>query len=150
MVEVIRAALEDASELIGIKIRAFEWDLKEYGFGPPGYDSIEDLNKAIERAFYYKVVYNGKIAGGCSVYKLDEGLYELGSLYVDPKLQNKGIGTETIEMIEKKFPEALKWTLETPYRSYRNQHLYEKMGYKKLDEYKPFDDKEFYLYKYEK
>ncbi len=39
---------------------------------------------------------------------------------------------------------------ETPYKSYRNHHFYEKLGYSRVGEEKPDPGKEFCLYIYEK
>lgn len=41
--------------------------------------------------------------------------------------------------------------LHTPYKNFRNHHFYEKMGYKKIGETQPKEDKNgFYLFEYEK
>ena len=62
-----------------------------------------------------------------------------------------GIGTNAMKFLEMEFPDAKKWTLETPHLSYRNHHFYEKMGFTKVGETEP-DPKNngFYLYLYEK
>jgi len=62
-----------------------------------------------------------------------------------------GIGAKAIKFLEQEFPEAKVWGLDTPYKSYGNHHFYEKMGYVKVRETEPINDKcGFYLYVYEK
>jgi len=43
-----------------------------------------------------------------------------------------------------------KWSLDTPYLSYRNHHFYEKMGYKKVGETQLEKGSKFRLFEYEK
>jgi RimJ/RimL family protein N-acetyltransferase len=150
MVSIVKATVDDAEALLKIKINAFAWDLETYGMGPPDYDSLPDLISSINRAKYYKIIYDDKIAGGLSLYDMGENHFELGGLYIEPGLHNRGIGQEVIKLAEQEYPEITKWTLDTPYLSFRNQHVYEKMGYVKVGEYKPFEDKDFILFRYEK
>lgn len=150
MISFSRASEKDAQLLLDAKIKAFAWDVNTYGMGPQGYDSLEDLTNAINKAYYYKILYDNIIVGGFSLYKLSEDHFELGSIYVGPEYQNKGIGSETLNFIEQSFPEVKKWILDTPYLSFRNHHFYEKMGYVKVGEFNPEADKEFKLFKYEK
>jgi len=74
----------------------------------------------------------------------------LGSLYIDPDYQNRRIGAKVIEYIEKKYSDIIKWSLYTPYLSFRNQHFYEKMGYIKVEEIRIEEYKGFTLFRYEK
>lgn len=150
MITFYRAAIEDAISLLNVKIRAFAWDVKEYGMGPPNYDDLEDLTRAIEEAIYYKILFNEAIVGGFSLYDLGHRHFELGSIYIDPDCQGKGIGTKAIEYMEQSHPEIKIWTLDTPYKSFRNQHFYEKMGYIKTGEFKPEPLNDFVLFKYQK
>jgi hypothetical protein len=48
------------------------------------------------------------------------------------------------------YPDARKWSLDTPYKSYRNHYFYEKHGYVKVGETQPEKENEFYLFLYEK
>lgn len=55
-----------------------------------------------------------------------------------------------MRLIEEKYPDAKSWFLDTPYLSFRNHHLYEKMGYKKIGEEIPDKESNFKLFLYEK
>lgn len=149
MISIARARIEDASDLIAVKVRAFEEEKALYGFGPPGYDSMENQIRVIRDYFYYKILDDGKIVGGISVRPEGQGRYWIGAFYVDLSCQNRGVGTAAMNLLEREFPNALKWALETPYLSVRNHHFYEKMGFEKIRETPP-DEKGFYFFVYEK
>lgn len=150
MIKFNRAAASDAELLLQAKIKAFAWDVEKYGMGPPKYDSLEDLLVAISKAKYYTISYNDNIVGGFSLYDMGSQHFELGSIYIDPEYQGKGIGQQAISYMEQSYPEVRKWTLDTPYLSFRNHHFYEKMGYIKIGEERLDVPQGFVLFKYEK
>ena len=76
--------------------------------------------------------------------------YELSTIFVIPEFQNKGIGQKAILFIEQEFPDAKKWTLDTPSAATRNHYLYEKMGYTKVNEMLIDKKTNLFLYFYEK
>ncbi len=126
---------EDAEILADISKRAFDSDI-EVGApgkgGPPGYDSVENHRDAIEStAFdYLKILYDEKIVGGTSVFKMTDHHYEAFNVFIDPDYHRKGIGTQSFELIKARYPEAKKWTLDTPVWNTRTKLYYEKLGFK--------------------
>lgn len=149
MVSIIRAKEEDALEIVKVKINSFREEVELYGFGPPGYDSIDEQIKAISTGFVFKVIKDEKIIGGIGISDKGDSHYRIGGLYVDFDYQNQGIGSLVMNFIEKEFSHVYKWTLETPYKSFRNHHFYEKYGFIKTGETEP-DQNGFYLFLYEK
>ena len=83
------------------------------------------------------------------IFNLGGGRYRLGAIFIDTEHQNKGIGTKAIEFLEKIHKDAEVWELDTPYKNYRDQHFYEKLGYKKVAE-TVAEKNGFYLFIYEK
>jgi len=139
MTIIEKATLEDAVRLTETQTRTFQDDnkLKPPGCsmeGPPGYDSVDWNAGWIEKTSYFKILFDGQIVGGIIVFKLKEGYYELGRLWVDPDFQNQGIGQQAVRQMFDAFPEARKWTLGTPSWAIRNQHFYEKMGFVRVRE----------------
>lgn len=59
----------------------------------------------------------------------------LRTFSVIPECQNLGIGQKALKYIDDVYNDATEWTLITPFKSYRNHHLYEKMGFAKYGEY---------------
>lgn len=149
MVIIRRTLEEDLVTISEIRIRAFEWDVEVYGRGPEGYDSLEQLKESFQRAIYYTILFENIIIGAIVIKEKNAVEYRLGGIYIDPEYHNKGIGSEAIQFLETEYKQVKKWTLDTPYKSYRNHHFYEKMGYVKIKEVHPFNN-EFTLFEYEK
>ena len=128
------ATLEDAGLLAEVSAKAFNNDIN-YGAqkeqGPPGYDSA-DWQKSMmsnRQIMYYKILYDNSIIGGFLIFNKGFGYYELARIFIDPLYQNQGIGTATFDFIWQEFPEAKKWSLETPAWNQRTQHFYKKVGF---------------------
>jgi GNAT superfamily N-acetyltransferase len=151
MLEFLQLELSDIEEFMQAKVDAFAEDVVIYGFGPSGYDSIDSLKNAMEKYHIYKMVLDGDIVGGISCYDQGNDEYWIGGIYVKRACQNIGIGAKAMLFIEAEFPQAKVWRLDTPYKSYRNHYFYEKLGYRKIGETEPDQEKEgFYLFLYEK
>jgi GNAT superfamily N-acetyltransferase len=144
------ACEHDAEILKEIGKKAFEDDKKEYGSIPSGMDSVAWHLSQIKGGMYYKIVKDGRIIGGIRIFDMKNRHYHLGSIYIHPDFQNCGIGHKAIDFIEKEYPYVQKWSLDTPYKSYRNHCFYEKHGYVKVGETKPEKENGLYLFLYEK
>ncbi len=132
MIQFELAKPEDAKALALISWQAFEHDIN-YGApsvgGPPGYKSDRWQRKMMSGGHYYKISLDDRIIGGFIIFDKGGGHYQLGRIFLEPECQNKGIGTQTVQFIEKMYPAAKKWTLDTPRWAVRNHHFYQKMGY---------------------
>lgn len=150
MIKFAIALVSDAEILRDIAIRAFEEDKIKYGSTPPGIETIEWHLSKIKDGMYYKIMEEDKIVGAINLYDLKNNHFRLGAIYIEPSYQNKGIGTKTISFIENTYPDIKKWSLDTPYKNYKNHKFYEKHGYVKIDEVKPMENIDFFLFEYEK
>ena len=126
---------EDAEILADISKRAFDSD-ENVGApgpgGPPGYDSPDHQRKLIENEAgdYLKILYEGKIVGGTTVWKIGDTHHEIFNVFVDPEYHRKGIGRESFRLIMEKYPQAKRWTLDTPDWNIRTKAYYEKLGFR--------------------
>ena len=50
--------------------------------------------------------------------------YSTGNIFIDPKVQNKGIGQEVWKFVESQYPDTIIWRTETPGFSTRNHNFY--------------------------
>jgi len=108
-----RATPEDAAQLAAISKRAFEGDI-HYGApgpepcGPPGYDSPEWQAKAMgwRGATYFKLVSGNRTIGGAICFDQGEGRLYLGRIYLDPSVQNRGLGRQAMALIMAEYPAA--------------------------------------------
>lgn len=151
---VIRASkVEDAATIVKVRADAFREEVKLYGHGPNNNDSIVDEENFIcnidNNNFSFVIMDNNKIIGGMGGINEGDGKYYLGCIYVSLDYQNKGIGKLLLQHLDKSFPDAKQWHLETPHLSINNHHFYEKNGFVKVGETEPREDG-FYLFQYEK
>jgi GNAT superfamily N-acetyltransferase len=138
MIAFKRARSADAAQLTAVQKRCFDDDSQRYlgtdTGGPPGYDSVKWQQNIMKKSLYYKIVWDGQIIGGLIIFSKGSGHYELGRIYLDPDYQNQGIGTQAMAFIEQAFPDAQRWTLDTPLWATRNHHFYQKLGYVRVGE----------------
>jgi GNAT superfamily N-acetyltransferase len=83
---------------------------------------------------YYKVLVDGRLAGGLIVFRQAPQEYELGRIFIAPDFQNQGVGTRAMEFLGEEFPLAKRWTLGTPAWNRRTRHFYEKVGFVEIGE----------------
>lgn len=146
-----RARPQDALELQRIQTAAFKVDLEKYGSGPSGYDSLQWQIDMMETQNYFKIILDGgKIIGGMVVFDKGQDHLHLGRIFIEPDYQNLGLGQSAVNMLEQAYPDARRWTLDTPYLNLRNHHFYEKLGYIKVGETEPDPETGFYLFLFEK
>lgn len=151
MIELKRAAVGDAELLVSLKVSAFGVEKRLYGYAPPEHDSVEHQTQVLqdEKAQYYVIWQDETPIGGTCTVEKAQGEYYISSLYIGEDWQNTGAGSEVLKQLFARYPNAVKWTLETPYKSVRNHHFYEKLGFVKVGETEPEADG-FYLFLYEK
>ena len=112
----------DIPELTDVMTRAFDDDAQKYlgreRGGPDG----------------YKAVRAGKIVGAIIVWILPERHNIVGTIFVDPALQDQGIGTAIWRFIETRYPETESWRLGTPTWATKNHHFYaDKCGFRRVE-----------------
>ncbi|MDD2523419.1 MAG: GNAT family N-acetyltransferase [Endomicrobiaceae bacterium] len=128
--EILKASIKDAKEILDLQKTAFESEAELYG----NY-SIEPLNQSIEEIkqqfnsyiFLKAVSADGSIVGTVRAFEKDGTCY-IGKLAVSPKMQNNGIATLIMKEIEKYF-KCNRFELFTGIKSEKNIHLYKKLGY---------------------
>lgn len=135
MIHIKKAFKEDAIQITDIKTRAYNKEINTYlgrDGGPPGYNQVESQLHIIDHFTAYKIMLEDEIIGAFFLIKEKEDQIRFEDFVIDPKFQNKGYGFKTMELIEKKYPHVKQWSLSTPVFSVGNQHLYEKVGYRKV------------------
>ncbi len=137
MIRIEKATTQDAKTLALISQQAFDDDIR-YGApgpgGPPGYESAQWQAKMMRIGKYYKILRDERIVGGAIIFQQKPGQYELGRMFVEPTSQNQGIGAHLFEWLWTTFPDARRWTLETPVWNQRTRHFYRKVGFAEIGE----------------
>ena len=131
----------DIPDLTRVMTRAFDDDARKHlGLekgGPEGYDNGEFFRKwlfAYDESEGYKILLEGQIIGGLIVWIMGDGNNTLGTIFVDPAYQDRGVGRHAWTFIELTYAEARSWRLETPGFATKNHHFYEKCGFVKIKE----------------
>jgi ribosomal protein S18 acetylase RimI-like enzyme len=129
--EIERAIISDAEEILSLQKLAYRSEAEIYNdFNiPPLVQALESIEKDFENQYFLKTVMNGKIIGSVRAYT-KEGTCYIGRLIVHPDFQNRGIGTDLMNEIERIFNTCRRFELFTGDKSERNLYLYQKLGYK--------------------
>jgi ribosomal protein S18 acetylase RimI-like enzyme len=129
--EIERAIISDAEEILSLQKLAYRSEAEIYNdFNiPPLVQALESIEKDFENQYFLKTVMNGKIIGSVRAYT-KEGTCYIGRLIVHPDFQNRRIGTDLMNEIERIFNTCRRFELFTGDKSERNLYLYQKLGYK--------------------
>lgn len=137
-VKLERARREDAAALSAIAVRAFHTDV-DYGphpeSGPPGYDSPERQAGFMKHCDYYKILLDGRIVGALLVARRGAGHCECVGVWVEPHHHRQGIGRRAFELAFAAYPEATRWTVETPQWNRRTAAFYSDLGFTRVGEH---------------
>ena len=133
-IELMPAREEELEQLTEICTRAFHTDI-ECGApgigGPPGYDSVEYQRRALQQAeAYLMIVMDGRIVGGFHVFQDAEDKFYLCQLFLDPSCHRQGVGSRAMKLMFERYPQATKWTTDTPVWNTRTRPFYEKLGFR--------------------
>jgi GNAT superfamily N-acetyltransferase len=134
-------AESDILDLTPVMTRAFDDDAQKHlGIergGPPGYDNGDFFREWLlpyQESVGYKIMVGEDLIGGFIVWILPEGHNILGTIFVDPDIQDQGVGQGAWKFIEETYPETKSWSLGTPAWATKNHHYYEKCGFEKVEE----------------
>ena len=137
-VEIARANVKDAEEILSLQMLAYRQEAKLYDDFqiPPLVESLNRLKAKFETHVFLKATVNGKIIGSVRVQQKGDTC-EVARLMVHPDYQNRGIGTKLLLGAERVFPSCRRLELFTGDRSAKNVHLYMKLGYRVFKSEKP-------------
>ncbi len=125
------ATIDDATEILSLQKLAYLGEAEIYNdlSIPPLVESLNELKQIFKSHIFLKATVNGKIVGSVRAFEKDGTCY-VGRLMVHPDFQNKGNGTKLLLKTECVFASCLRFELFTGSKSFKNIHLYEKLGYK--------------------
>ena len=129
-IEFRKATLEDAELLVSIYNASFYSDYLRYGVCPGYGKTKEMMEESINKYPKHVILCDNKPVGCVSCKKLENGVYEIGSLCIIPEFQGKGIGTQAIQFIKTSYEDWKRLTLITPLDKRENVAFYtEKCGF---------------------
>ena len=121
---------EDREQFILDNQKAFKYGAtEEFGMRDDHFEedgeiiSRETIEQSIDNGEAYRIIADGKPAGGVIVH-VEQEKGDLEILFVDPDVHSRGIGYAAWCQIEKMFPDVRIWETLTPYFETRNIHFY--------------------------
>ncbi|MEH7883931.1 GNAT family N-acetyltransferase [Bacillus sp. JJ1609] len=138
-----KASIDDAEELLELQKEVFKPLYQKYNDHEtsPVTQTMERFLTRFERGDYYKITYEGQLAGSVNVYQKTPGLMRLHIINIREEYHNRGIAQKVMARLELMYPEAEAWELGTILSEERNCYLYEKMGYEQQGDRKVINDK---------
>ncbi len=131
---IVKAEEDQVEKIVDMSIRAFETDVNVGGIKgeyPPEFDSIEWHKQMAREGHLYKAMI-GKDLVGVAILFQDEtknSVY-IGRIFIDSIYHRKGYGIRLMECIEKNFPGAAEFNLDTPCWNERTNAFYKRIGYR--------------------
>ena len=138
-IRFVEATKTDIPAMTEVMKRTFDDDSQRFRGepegGPDGYDDGRFFQQWMSTGQCWKIMLGEKLIGVFLIFKdyPQKGSNVLGTIFLDPKFQNLGIGTYVMGYVHRTFP-AKRWVLDTPEWQTRNHHFYEKLGYRKVGE----------------
>ena len=135
---IVKAEEEQVEKIVNMSVRAFETDINvggEKGECPPEFDSIEWHKQMAQEGHLYQAMIGKDIVGAAVIFpdETKNSVY-IGRIFIDSVYHRKGYGIRLMECIEKNYPFAAEFNLDTPGWNVRTNAFYEKLGYQIIKE----------------
>lgn len=132
-VEIFRASLEDAIEILALQKLAYQSEAQIYDDWsiPSLLQTVEEIRDEFSTSVFLKAVIEHSIIGSLRSHVI-ENTCHIGRLIVHPEWQNLGIGTRLMIEVELMCRDVARFELFTGSNSIKNLHLYHKLGYQEF------------------
>ena len=139
-----KATESDMKEILKMQVEAFK-DLlekyKDYDMSPAT-ESYENILNKYNQPWtkYFFIIKDGNKVGAVRVVdKGDRGRKRIAPLWIMPSYRNQGLAQLAIKELEKLYG-SNHWELDTILQEKGNIHLYEKLGYRRIDKIEHIKD----------
>lgn len=140
MVNLEKALIKDAKELLEVQKKCFEPYIEKYGdFDSNPYHMTlhrMEFNLKYQFGHYYKIVdfETEKIVGGIFMFELDDpNVMQIAQFYLVDEFRNQGIGTSVIEAVFNKHSNVTMWYVDTILQEDYNVSFYKKFKFEEID-----------------
>ena len=130
---IVKAETNQVEKIVDISIRAFKTDVNVGGVKgdfPPEYDSVEWHKQMASEGHLFQAMKGKDLVGAAIVFpdETEKSIY-IGRIFIDSVYHRKGYGIQLMDCIEKFFPCATEFNLDTPCWNERTNAFYKKLGY---------------------
>ena len=131
---IVKAEADQVAKIVEMSVRTFETDVNVGGTKgeyPPGFDSIEWHEQMAREGHLYQAMVENDLVGAAIVFpdEINKSVY-IGRIFIDSIYHRKGYGLRLMECIEKYFPCAAEFDLDTPCWNERTNAFYKRLGYR--------------------
>ena len=135
---IVTAEENQIQTIVDMSVRAFETDINVGGTKgdcPPEYDSAEWHRHMAREGHLYQAMIGKDIVGAAVIFpdETKNSVY-IGRIFIDSVYHGKGYGIRLMECIEKNYPFAAEFNLDTPCWNVRTNAFYKKSGYQIIKE----------------
>ena len=135
---IVIAEENQVKTIVDMSVRAFETDVTVGGTKgdcPPEYDSVEWHKQMALEGHLYQAMIGNDIVGGAIIFpdETKNSVY-IGRIFIDSVYHRKGYGIRLMDCIEKNYPFATEFNLDTPSWNVRTNAFYGKLGYQIIKE----------------
>lgn len=135
-VSLRKAEYSDCPILHSIQVRSFVELLQRYEDyeSNPAAESLDQIQRRFEQPFsdYYLIMLADEPIGMLRVCDFGENC-RLSPICILPEYQGKGYAQGAVRLMEKLYPNAGKWELDTIAQEAKLCYLYEKLGYRRTE-----------------
>lgn len=135
MIELKKAEPQDCGQIHAMQVEAFAELLEKYRDAEtnPGAESAEKvaMRMAQDTTDYYLILTEGTPIGAARVQRLPGNDCRISPIFILPAFQGRRYAQEAMRALERLYPQAKKWRLETIREEEKLCHLYEKLGYRR-------------------
>ena len=135
---IVKADADQIEKIVDMSVRAFETDVNVGGAEgdcPPGFDSVEWHEQMAREGHLYQAMMGKDLVGAAIIFQdeINNSVY-IGRIFIDSIYHRKGYGIRLMECIEKEFPCAAEFDLDTPCWNERTNAFYKRLGYRIVKE----------------
>ena len=135
-VHLRKATENDLRKIHYIQVRSFAQLLLKYEDfdSSPAAEGMEDICQRFRQPFtdYYLIVLDDQEIGMLRVCNFGEHC-RLSPICILPEYQGRGYAQQAIALMEGLYPQANLWQLDTIAQEQKLRHLYEKLGYRRIE-----------------
>ena len=135
MISLRKATYEECPLLHSIQVKSFIGLLQKYQDfeSSPAAESLDKIQQRFRQPYtdYYLIRSGDQMVGMLRVCNFGLNC-RLSPLCILPEFQGRGLAQESVHVMEKLYPEAITWQLDTIAQEEKLCYLYEKLGYRKI------------------
>ena len=136
MIRLRKATEDDLQKILYIQVKSFAQLLLKYEDfeSSPAAEGLDDIRQRFRQPFtdYYLIELEGLAVGMLRVCNFGEHC-QLSPICILPEFQGNGYAQQAIGIMESLYPKARLWQLDTIAQEQKLRHLYEKMGYRRIE-----------------